>query len=131
MAEVFEVDTSIKLAQGQSWRQGIIYKRGGVAQDLSNAEILCEFRDLPVDAGGIVYATPTITKSTTVTGRFDMYLDTDSVNALIAAGSSFQEQATYEYDVYIVPDGGDSIRILNGYVYVSPRVTKPTEVVTP
>ena len=57
-------------------------------------------------------------------GRFAIELTAEETAGILAFGKGYDRTEKYTYDIEIYTADGTVERVLNGYVYVSPEVTK-------
>ncbi|MBP2644067.1 MAG: hypothetical protein H6Q67_1954 [Firmicutes bacterium] len=112
--------------QGETWVQPITWKNAdGSPKNLTDYTILWQIR-------------PSATSSTiTVTGDYEIYdaekgmfsliLTEEQSSSIPTKGHDYSQLSKYVYDVYVISPQGASTRILNGFIFVSPGVSKSAE----
>jgi len=119
-----DTSTPIYIDQGSDWSQGVIYLANGVPVPLAGYIIECEIRTAPVDAGGVLLATPDYTIDDPANGHFILQMSAAETETIIVKTYTPFIKAKFWYDLYVVSPSGSKTRILNGPVWVSPRVTQ-------
>ena len=118
-----DISNPINIDQGSDWTQGVSYKVNGQPFDLSGYTVECEIRTAPYDVGGLLVATPTHTID--AVGHFILQMSAAQTNLIILSKTySPLIKEKFWYDVYIIAPGGQRSRILNGPVFISPRVSQ-------
>lgn len=83
--------------------------RGQIRQFANSSTVIEEFTCTFVDAA---------------TGQVQISLTDEETSLIPAHGSTYKSKTKYVYDIEMEDPTGQVRRLLNGYVYVSPEVTK-------
>jgi hypothetical protein len=89
--------------------------------DLTGFEGLCQLRS-DADSNEII-AEPIVSIIDPEGGSLALSLDSSISAAIPTAGKSYKERTKFQYDVFL-ENNGDKYRVLQGYVEVSPNITK-------
>lgn len=117
---------SLYIEQGATWSQGLIVSTVSTGQvtNLIGYSAECEIRTFSIDSGGKLIIAPTVTfDPDPTTGHLTISLTASQTKLLRAPGADYSATSVYSYDLFLTSSNGTESRILNGSVYVSPRIT--------
>ena len=117
----------IRIDQGSTFRITIDIKDStGAGVSLTGASIAGKIKKKYTDKDALVSFTFTLANQTTNAGRFTMSLTNTQTAALAVLPSSANDRpdTKYLYDVEVTWGSGEVERIMQGFVLLSPEVTK-------
>jgi hypothetical protein len=114
----------LRIEQGATFDKDIIIKVAGVVMDLSDWTGTGQIRK--TRKSDTVIATITCTKSNTPTdGTMNLFIDSDDTTDIPCGENETDTRSKYVYDIELTnSDSGEVKRLMEGYVYISPEVTR-------
>jgi hypothetical protein len=116
MAGVYD----LYINQGETFEKVFTWLIDDLPVDLSGCTGKCQIRRLP--SGPLSMEVP-VRIADAGSGKFALNLAAEETATLTASGRGFDQRDKYVYDIELVI-GSSVERILNGYVYVSPAVSR-------
>jgi len=118
MAGIYDlqIDQGATFSQGFAWQDGV-----GRGINLNGYTGSCVIRRSAQDA--TVLATASVVITDALNGRFMVMMDFTDTAGISVDGTSCYDKLQYVFDVYFT-NGVSRYRVVNGYAYVSPQVTR-------
>ena len=118
MAGVYDlqIDQGATFSQGFQWQSG-----NGTPINLGGYVGSCVIRRTATSSE--VLATADIVVTDAVNGKFMVTMSKTQTASIPTDGTSYKDKLQYVYDVYFSV-GTSRYRVINGYAYVSPEVTR-------
>lgn len=114
-------ELDLYIERGCDWeRIFTLYKQTGIPIDLTLAKVEMQIRE---SAQGNIVCIPTIEVIEGKNGKVRIYIDNKQTSKLPAYGNNYGQTTRYVYDMF-VKFRYRRERILNGFVHISPEVTK-------
>lgn len=118
------------IEQGASWSVGVTINTGATDPptpiDIDGYTFLSQVRTMPVDAGGTLLATITVTIVDHAAGQILLSLTGDQTAEIPTTGKTPTKTNTYYWDLFVI--SGDLVpvttKLLEGSVTVYPMVSK-------
>lgn len=95
---------------------------GVTPKDITGFIGRCQFRSTAQST--VISLTATVSIDIAVEGKFSLTFSAASSSAIPTDGSGYNDVTRYSYDIEMVSATGKVFRVLNGYVWVSPEITK-------
>lgn len=113
----------ISINQGEAYRQRITWLQGDGVTPVNLVGFVgrCQIR---ASARSGILASPTVTIVDEINGIIEISLTKTQTANLPVTGASYKDTEIYVYDLEMESPLGDVYRVLNGFVYVSPEVTR-------
>lgn len=113
---------NFEIEQGSTWKIVVTYKANGVPMDITGSTVKCQIK---TKASGDIVAQPLCSIVNPLLGSISVELSDEQTWLIPAYGKTYKDKAEYTYDITITLLNGDTSRLLNGIVLVSPGVTRP------
>jgi len=112
-----------RINQGETWVQPIQWLSADRSpKNLTGYTILWQIR--PSANSSTITVTGDYEITNANKGMFSLILTEDQSSSIPAKGHDYSQLTKYVYDVYLISPQDASTRILNGFIYVSPGVSK-------
>lgn len=108
--------------QGDDYRLQVQLKYDDdTPMNISGYEFKCRVRESAEDDNFIVEAEPNIISETE--GIVEFHFRDEDTSQIDTTGNDYSELNKYTYDILMKNPDGEVLRVLNGYVFVSPGVS--------
>jgi len=112
-----------RIMQGETWVQPIQWKNAdGSPKNLTDYTILWQIR--PSANSSTITVTGDYEITNTNQGMFSLILTEEQSSSIPTKGHDYSQLTKYVYDVYLISPQNALTRILNGFIYMSPGVSK-------
>lgn len=123
------VCNGLAIYQGSDWNLSVsVAERNNLvdtAVDLTGYTGVFTIRENANSASALLEADVIISEPES--GAFELYISDQLTANIPTSGKTHKDVSTYQYDVYLIDSEDNSYRALQGFVEVSPSITKEDE----